>query len=216
MTTGLTNYAENKLTDAILRAQSLGAPTTLYVALLKCSKGIAARSTAYALNDTVVVSTSNGRYQFYKVTTAGTTAGSAPSYPGVAGEAITDGTAVLTEQAASLDDTTAFSEPTPGSLGYNRQSITAALANWSGTQSAGSTAASSGTGGQSSNNGSVAFGPSSTTGWAVGSEMIWGFAIYDAATSGNAWLWGALTNPTGVVVGVTITFAAGSLTVTLS
>src|SRR5690349_20255539 len=75
----LTDYAENKLVDALLRGQSLGSPATFYVALY---------------------------------TTCPT-------------------------------DSTAGTEVSGGS--YARVAVTSSLANWAGTQSAGSTTASSGT-----------------------------------------------------------------------
>ncbi|MES2500135.1 MAG: hypothetical protein V4570_06350, partial [Pseudomonadota bacterium] len=82
----LTDYAENKVLDAILRAQSLGAPATFYVGLFT----------------------------------------SAPS------------------------DTGGGTEVSGGS--YARVAVTSSLANWSGSQSAGSTSASSGTDGTIENN----------------------------------------------------------------
>ena len=95
----LTDYAQNKLTDALLRAQSLGAPATLYFGLLKSTKGARANSTAYALNDTLNVTASDGKIHLYKVTTAGTSAanntqvikarGVAPSTPATQPEADT-------------------------------------------------------------------------------------------------------------------------------
>lgn len=87
----LTDYGENKLVDALLRAQSIGTPATWYIALF---------------------------------TTTCTDAG-----PGT--EVSTSGTA------------------------YGRQAVTASLANWAGTQGAGTTVASSGTGGTTSNNNAI-------------------------------------------------------------
>ena len=63
-----------------------------------------------------------------------------------------------------------------------------ALTDWAGTQAAGSTVASSGTGGTTSNNGAVTF-PAPTANWGV----VTHFGIYDAATAGNLLFWGALT-----------------------
>lgn len=93
---GLSDYAQNKVIDAIYRAQAISAPATLYHALLTCTKGARGNSTAYALNDTVAVTANDGIIHLYKVTTAGTTAASQASlYPGAVGEAIVDGTASL-------------------------------------------------------------------------------------------------------------------------
>ena len=112
---GLTDYAQNKLSDALYRGQALGAPATLYFGLITASKGERVNSTAYALNDTVVIKI-GGVYSFYKCTTAGTSAAALPGgYVAARGEAITDGTAVFTEQSAALDAGTAFVEVSGGS-----------------------------------------------------------------------------------------------------
>jgi len=68
---------------------------------------------------------------------------------------------------------------------YARVEVASSLANWAGTQSAGSTAASSGTGGTTSNNNAVTF-PAPTGNWGQVVE----FCVYDAASSGNL-LWRA-------------------------
>ena len=70
----LSNYAENKLIDAVFRAQALGAPATMYHALLTSTHGPRANSTAYALNNTISVVANDGKVHLYKCTTAGTTA----------------------------------------------------------------------------------------------------------------------------------------------
>jgi hypothetical protein len=209
---GLSDYIENKLIDAILRNQAWTSPANTYIALYTCTNGVIARSTAYSLSNTVVVSAADGKYHLYKVTTAGTTASSAPAYPGAAGEVITDGTAVLTEQDAALGANTGV-EVSGGS--YARVAVASSLANWAGTQGAGTTAASSGTSGQSSNNGAVSF-PTSTAAWATAPAMVWGIGIYDASTSGNLLAWGPLTTPQNVGSGATFSFSAAQVTFTLA
>jgi hypothetical protein len=210
----LSDYAQNKVSDAFLRGQAIGAPATLYFALLKCSKGARANSTAYALNDTIAVLANDSKYHLYKCTTAGTTAASQSTlYPGVANEVITDGTAVFTEQNAALDANTAEVEPSTG--GYGRVALTASLANWSGTQGAGTTVASTGTGGQSSNNAVITF-PTITADYQAAGEKIWGWAIYDAASAGNLWGWAPLTTLQSVLNGqAPASFAAGALVTTI-
>lgn len=203
-----TNYARNKIIDAVIRAQTLGAPATWYVGLLTCTNGIVARSTPYALNNTIVVSTADGTYHLYKVTTAGTTAASAPSYPGLTGEAITDGTAVLTEQTAGLQAGTAQVEVSGGA--YARVGIAASLANFAGTQGAGTTTASSGTTGTTSNNAQTNF-PTSSAAWAASPAMVWAAALFDAASGGNCWFWGAMTTPNNIGSGVQPYFAAAQM-----
>jgi hypothetical protein len=77
-----------------------------------------------------------------------------------------------------------------GGVNYARASLATSLAAISGTQSAGSTTASSGTGGRISNNVAVTHPvPSGTWG-----TVQWG-AWYDALTTGNLLFWRALTNP---------------------
>jgi hypothetical protein len=91
---------------------------------------------------------------------------------------------------------------------YSRVSVTSSLANWAGTQSAGSTVASSGTGGQTSNNASITFATPSGT-WGTVSH----FAIYDAASGGNLLFHGSLSIAKTINQGDTVSFPAGSLTV---
>lgn len=73
---------------------------------------------------------------------------------------------------------------------YARVGVTASLANFAGTQSAGSTVASSGTGGTTSNNGAITF-PAPTANWGV----VTGLGVFDAASAGNMTHWSALSAP---------------------
>lgn len=137
----LLDYAENKLVDALLRAQSIGTPATWYIGLT---------------TDTCT-DTGNG-----------------------------------TEPAGNA---------------YARVAVTASLANWAGTQGAGTTVASSGTGGTTSNNGAITF-PTSTGAWGNLQAVRW----YDASTAGNAWICINLTSSLNVSgTGFTVSFAAGQL-----
>jgi hypothetical protein len=138
----LTDYAENKIVDGLLRGQSLGAPATWYVALY----------------------------------------------------------------TACPTDSTAGTEVSGGS--YARVAVTASLANWAGTQSAGSTVASSGTTGTTSNNGVVTF-PAPSANWGV--VNCWG--LTDASTAGNIWIYSTLTVSKTINNGdAAPSFAAGSAT----
>lgn len=118
----LTDFAENKVLDAILRAQALGAPATHYVGLF----------------------------------------------------------------TANPTDVGGGTEVTGGA--YARVAVTASLANWSGSQTPGTTVASSGTDGTIENNIVITF-PAPTANWGV----VTGFGIFDAATAGNLWIYSALT-----------------------
>lgn len=103
-------------------------------------------------------------------------------------------------------DSTAGTEVSGGS--YARVAVTSGLANWAGTQSAGSTTASSGTGGTTSNNAVITF-PAPTAGWGV--VNCWG--IVDASTAGNIWIYSALTIPKTINNGDTApAFAIGAAT----
>lgn len=95
--------------------------------------------------------------------------------------------------------------------GYARVAVTSSLANWAGTQAAASTAVSSGTGGQTSNNAAITFATPSAT-WGTVSH----FGIYDAASGGNLLFWGALTISKTINQSDTVTFPAASLTITFA
>lgn len=141
----LTDYAENKMYDALLRGQALGAPATMYVAL--CT--------------------------------------------------------------ATPTDTGCGTEVSGGS--YARVAVTSSLANWSGTQAAGTTVASTGTDGTGENNNAITF-PAPTASWGV----VQGFCLMDATTAGNAWICSALsTNKTINSGDAAPSFAASALTFTV-
>jgi hypothetical protein len=80
--------------------------------------------------------------------------------------------------SAAGDDGAAGTELTGGS--YARVAVVSSLANWAGTQGAGTTAVSTGSSGTTSNNVAITF-PAPTAAWGVGVE----WAAYDAATAGN-------------------------------
>lgn len=176
-----TSYLANKITDWLFRGQAYTPPTAASSwGLLTSTKGPRANSTVYALNDTISLTANDTKTHLYKCTTAGTTAAAQSTlYPGVNSEAITDGTAVFTEQAAALRAGTAVEA---SYTGYARSNTAASLANFAGTQGAGTTVASTGTGvPTTSNNGTMTFGAanSGTT------ASVWAAALFDATTAGN-------------------------------
>lgn len=187
---GPTDFAQNKIKDALYRAQALGAPATLYFGLITASRGERVNSAVYALNDTTVVKIA-GKYSMYKCTTAGTAAAAQPGYAGAAGEVIVDGTATFTEQTAALGAGT-FAEVAGGA--YARAGVAASLANFSGTQGAGTTVASNGTDGSTSNNVAITF-PVPTAQWHPAGGAVVGIVLFDAANGGNPWHW-SLSNAT--------------------
>lgn len=106
----------------------------------------------------------------------------------------------------TCSDSTAGTEPSGNA--YARVSVTASLANWAGSQSAGSTTASSGTNGTTSNNNAITY-PASTGSWGT----LQSVRLYDASTAGNSWLCINLTSSLNVSgAGFTVSFPAASLT----
>lgn len=98
-------------------------------------------------------------------------------------------------------------EVSTASTGYARVAVTAGLTQWAGSQSAGSTLASSGTGGTTSNNASISF-PTSTAAWGNIQSVGW----MDAASGGNRWICINLTTPLNVSgSGFTVQFGATAL-----
>lgn len=109
--------------------------------------------------------------------------------------------------------TAADADATPGAEvsggSYARVAVVSSLANWAGTQGAGTTAASSGTSGTTSNNGVITF-PAPTAAWG----QVVGFGIHDAATGGNELVYAALGSPKTINNGDPApTFPAGTLSV---
>lgn len=94
---------------------------------------------------------------------------------------------------------------------YARVSVASSLANWAGTQGAGTTVASSGTSGQTSNNNAVTF-PTPAGTWGT----VTHFGIWDAATNGNLLFYGTLTIAKTINQADTVTFPAGSLSITFA
>lgn len=86
----------------------------------------------------------------------------------------------------ATDDAVGGTEVTGGA--YARSALAASLTNWAGTQAAGSTTVSTGSGGATSNNVTITF-PAPTANWGV----VTHFAVFDAATAGNRLFHGVLT-----------------------
>ncbi len=92
----------------------------------------------------------------------------------------------------------------PGVGGYARVAVATSLTAWAGTQSAGSTAASSGTGGETSNNAQITF-PAPTANYP---GDITHRKVMDADVGGNLLFWAALASPKTVVDGGSALFYA--------
>lgn len=108
-------------------------------------------------------------------------------------------------KTAADSDSASGAEVSGGS--YARVAVTASLANWAGTQGAGTTAVSSGSSGTTSNNGAIAF-PAPTAAWG----QVVGVGIYDAVTGGNELIYTAITPKTINLGDPAPSFAAGALT----
>ena len=129
---------------------------------------------------------------------------------GITGASAAAGTGPTTLYVALLtaapSDTGGGTEVSGGS--YARVAVTSSLANWAGTQSAGSTTASSGTGGTTSNNNAITF-PAPSANWGVVTHV----GIYDASSAGNLLVWTGLTTSKTVNSGdAAPSFAAAALT----
>jgi hypothetical protein len=103
----------------------------------------------------------------------------------------------------------AFTEVTGTS--YGRAAVTRSLANFSGTQGAGTTVASTGTSHVVSNNGTITWPTAGAGGWTAATK--WG--LYDAATAGNCWIYGDLSSTVTVAASSAHSQAAASLLFTL-
>lgn len=91
---------------------------------------------------------------------------------------------------------------------YSRAMVANSLVNWAGTQAPGSTVASTGTTGTTSNNASIDFATPSDT-WGTVTHV----GLYDAPTGGNLLFFSTLLVPKTVNTGDAVSFTAGSLSV---
>lgn len=110
----------------------------------------------------------------------------------------------------ACSDSSFGTEVSTSGTNYGRAAVTANMTNWAGTQSAGSTTASSGTGGQTSNNAAINFATPSAS-WGTVSHWF----LADAASAGNLLFCAALSANKTINSGDTVSFAGGALTVTL-
>ena len=94
--------------------------------------------------------------------------------------------------------------------GYSRTAVSASLTAFAGTQEKGSTAASTGTSGVTSNNLDVEF-PTALADWGTATHV----AILDAATGGNLLLYGELSKAKVIKAGVAPKFKPGTMVLTL-
>lgn len=122
------------------------------------------------------------------------------------GTAYTAPTTIYVElYTSACSDSARGTEVSGGS--YARASLVASTTNWAGTQSAGSTAVSSGTGGTTSNNVAITF-TTPSAGWGTVTHI----GLGDAASAGNMLVCTALTTSKTINSGDTVSFPIGTLT----
>lgn len=194
----LTNYAENAIIDAKYRGVALVWPAVIALAFILATRGYSSniRNAVANVGDTVIPTTANGR--LYKCTVGGTCAAGEPAWPLIAGATVADGTATWTEQTTNFEAGIFTEVSNAGN--YTRGVLNPSLANWAGTQAAGSTAASTGSSGTTSNNAAITFGSAApSANWG----LIFGMVDMDSATygAGNAWGYCALNAPKTVNLG---------------
>lgn len=219
---GKSDYLENLFIDGFFRGGCLttagAAGSSAFI------KGLWTSTTAYVAGDIVVphASMTGAGGKLLRCTTAGTSGSTNTLAVPNPGTTLSDGsvtwTAIATMPAlnvlyvalltAAPSDSGGGTEVSGGS--YARVAVNSTLANWAGTQSAGSTTASSGTAAVTSNNAAVTF-PSPTGNWGVCSH----FGIYDLAAAGNLLYWAALTASKTVNNGdAAPTFPIAAITIT--
>ncbi len=92
---------------------------------------------------------------------------------------------------------------------YARVAVTASLANFAGTQAAGSTTASTGTNGTTSNNAQINFPTPTPSGWGT----VTAVGIFDAPSGGNLLFWGNLTASKTINNGDAVNFPVSTLAI---
>lgn len=127
------------------------------------------------------------------------------------GQAFTPPTSLFITLVSTTPSAGAAGTPLAGT-GFARVEVPSTLAAWSGTQAPGSTSASSGTSGQSSNNVPIDFGVAGSN-WGTASH----WEAWDALTGGNRVFFGEIVDGTGtpaprsIVLGDPVSFPAGAL-----
>ena len=221
MAGSLSDYTNNFLIDGWMRGGALG--TGGAVNSTAVVKGVWTASTSYSLGDIVVphANMTGAGGKFLLCTTAGTSGSTNTLAVPNPGSTLTDNTVTWTAvsgmpslykvyvalMTAAPTDSGGGTEVSGGS--YARVAVTMSMANWSGTQSTGSTTSSTGTGGRTSNNGSISF-PTPTAGWGTVTTV----AVYDQATGGNLLFWQALAASKTINSGDTVNFSANALGMT--
>jgi hypothetical protein len=220
---GKSDFLENRFIDAFLRG---GCMTTGGAAgLSTVVKGLWTASTAYAVGEIVVphANMTGAGGKLLRCVIAQNSGSTNTLAIGNPGSTVTDNGAAMWEVLSTMpvyqnfhfalltaapSDSGGGTEVSGGS--YARVSYACTAANWAGTQSAGSTTASSGTGGVTSNNNAITF-PSPTANWGTVTHV----GVYDNATTGNLLWWVALSQSKTVNNGdAAPSFGAAAFTIT--
>jgi len=204
----LCDYLEAEIIKHLCRTGSWTKPTTLAIALIRATRGSWAAATVYAVNDTVLPTTPNGRiYRATAISGTGTSAASEPTWPTTAAGTVVDNAGAnqitWTEQTVQLEGGVFTEVANAGA--YARVSNNPLDANWA-APSAGS---GSGTA-QTSNSGALTYA-APTANWG----LVFGMIALDSATygAGNPQWYQALTNPKNVNNGdAAPSFPASTLT----
>lgn len=173
-----------------------GLKSAIYISL-HLIRGLWAASTAYALNDYAVPVTHNGRV--YKVTTAGTSGATEPTWPTTAGGTVADGTVVWTEQTTAMEGGTLPPEPAVGA--YARALYNPSDANWADPVSGD---------GHTQNLAAISF-TTPTADWGT----VGVYASNDALTGGTVRLVTVLNAPKLIQNGSPVSFPIGEMDFTI-
>jgi hypothetical protein len=188
------NYLANKLLNHALGAEIFTPPETLYVGLHKASVWLA--NHAYSSGDFVVPTVNNGRC--YKCTTGGTSGGTEPTWGTTDGGTTNDGTAVFTEQSTAFNGGTFPAEL--DNTGYARKSVTNNTTNLPSTSTR-----------VKSNGTAIQFAELT-----AGTNDAGVAVLYDAATSGNPFIWGIPSTIKSMEAGDFPYLKASSISATLN
>lgn len=189
-------YLADKLLDHSNGVASYTMPT-VYVGLFMANAGQSPRSTAVAVGQTTVPAAPNGH--MYRCTAAGTTGASEPTWGTTSGGTTTDGGATWAEMTPDF-------QANNGNLveanytGYARAALSGLMGS-----------AASGT---ASNSGVITYGQDT-----AGTNVIAGWASFDALTSGNLLKFAIVSTPESPLIvnpNITPDFPVGKLTTSLS
>lgn len=183
-----TEFARNKIIDAMIRGQAIGTPATWYIGIFNHPYTSAATSgsTTTVINDTSKSYTTNENAGGVIRFTSGANSGLARVIASNTATSVTVTSAFPAAPAAT--DTYIIMRELVGN-GYTRTASASSLAAWAGTQGAGTTTASTGTSGKTSNNADIILPQPTGTDWLRADSV----GFFDAVSAGNLWFASDLT-----------------------